>query len=498
MKNFLNNKLEQTLNFEKQSERKILLPLTGAVYSMFACLEQDKEGQTEEFVQSVTLKNGQQTIGKCHKCDIQVSDKTQVSNYHATLHLSDSRQCLIITDTSSNGTFYERNCITRRVPTNGEATLQDGATFWLGEKSTDRFKFRAQKAVPSDVSKLHVSCSTQEYDVQLVEDSPQRKSPIVTVLHGNDTDLQDASDAWRRLMGEPESSPLMNSTHLSDNQSRGGHGKRTTTKDNTPSTALSPSKAPGSFIFGSSQKLVPGPFIFRSPQNVAVSPASPFIQAEEKLADCPAACPLSENGKTRRIVKAKRPQPQDNSFSWPKRGEELDEATCKRSTDLRTTLEHSFDSMPDPYGVGAAMGPRSQWIAWGMKLATYADRTAVVKDEHRKDEKENLAMLNKLSEQTDWQGYAGTEQYIGMMHAILRDSFYRCYLILPPPLDLCRAIELRGGESESKDRLRSFRGYQMRVWDFVDIVCKDFVDIPNNRITCNFTFNKEGQVIMLS
>ena len=87
MKNFLNNKLEQTLNFEKQSERKILLPLTGAVYSMFACLEQNKEGQTEEFVQSVTLKNGQQTIGKCHKCDIQVSDKTQVSNYHATLHL---------------------------------------------------------------------------------------------------------------------------------------------------------------------------------------------------------------------------------------------------------------------------------------------------------------------------------------------------------------------------------------------------------------------------
>lgn len=160
-------------------------------------------------------------------------------------------------------------------------------------------------------------------------------------------------------------------------------------------------------------------------------------------------------------------------------------STMSVSERLRAKLEQVFSSdndplmadllsndsfISDPYGVGGAMPPAKDWIAWAMDLAeNYPNRTKMVTDELQNSCELNKHVLNKFESETR-EGYAGSRTYICALNYLLHDAFARCGLTLPPGINLKIAIDLRGGEPLYKAQMRSWRGYKMRVFGIVEMI----------------------------
>ncbi len=101
-------------------------------------------------------------------------------------------------------------------------------------------------------------------------------------------------------------------------------------------------------------------------------------------------------------------------------------------------------------------------------------------DEHEKDiqlHQENLDTLGDIQQK----GHTGCFAYIQALHCIsFHDAFLRCFLPPPPLLNLEHAVRIRGGgDTEFKNRMRSFNFYKHRAFDIVRVVMKSLCMISN-------------------
>lgn len=136
---------------------------------------------------------------------------------------------------------------------------------------------------------------------------------------------------------------------------------------------------------------------------------------------------------------------------------------------LRTSIELALAE--DPYDVGAAMAPSTDWLEWAMNLAEkYPERTELVVEEYQKDLEANKHLLKCLSQETR-DGHSGSRVYIHALNYSLQDAFTRCSLPLPPGMNLSRAIQSkRGGEALYVAQMQAWMGYQSRIFRVIEII----------------------------
>jgi len=141
--------------------------------------------------------------------------------------------------------------------------------------------------------------------------------------------------------------------------------------------------------------------------------------------------------------------------------------------ELTGILRSEFDSCPDgPYGVQAAMGSREDWIDWCLQLAQHPKRVSAIFEEYQKDVHVHIKTLDRLGNELD-QGYQGSEGYVQALHCIFHDTFRRCHLPTPPPLNLKHAMVIRDDGVDYKSRMRAFSGYKFRAFGLIKIVVEN-------------------------
>lgn len=144
------------------------------------------------------------------------------------------------------------------------------------------------------------------------------------------------------------------------------------------------------------------------------------------------------------------------------------------SVPLPLRLENALTNnlyIADAYGVGDAMPPKSDWIAWATYISEkFPERAKLLSDEVEKDHLLNGQLLDNLSNETR-EGYSGSRTYISALNYSLHDAFRRCSLPSPPGINLDAAVSLRG-DPLYKAQMRSWSGYKMRVFGLMDIINK--------------------------
>lgn len=144
------------------------------------------------------------------------------------------------------------------------------------------------------------------------------------------------------------------------------------------------------------------------------------------------------------------------------------------SIPLPQRLENAFTNdlcIANAYGVKDAMPTKSEWIAWAVNLSEkYPERTKQLSAEVQKDHELNGQLLNTFSRETR-EGCAGSRTYICTLNYSLHDAFRHCSLPLPPGIIFDAAVSLIG-DPLYKAQMRSYKGYEMRVFGLLDMINK--------------------------